>query len=98
MSWISKKIPAPAFVPGWWQDTRRLSITTIKSPTGPRFLLDFRSYCTSWVRTTKKGKKMVVCGAKNLHGFNRNRGKWVLARSKKKLARTRAYGTRTDAI
>jgi len=27
-------------------------------------LLDFRSYCTSWVRTTKKGKKMVVCGAK----------------------------------
>ena len=24
-------------------------------------------------------------------------GKWVLARSKKKLARARAYGTRTDA-
>ena len=65
-----EKIPAPAVVPGWWQDARRLSITTIKSPTGPRFLLDFRSYCTSWVRTTKKGKKMVVCGAKNLHGFS----------------------------
>ena len=42
----------------------------IKSPTGPRFLLDFRSYCTSRVRTTKKGKMMVVCGAKHLHGFN----------------------------
>ena len=29
--------------------------------------------------------------------LNRNRGKWVLARSKKKLAKARAYGTRTDA-
>ena len=30
MSWISKKIPAPAVVPGWWQDARRLSTTTIQ--------------------------------------------------------------------
>ena len=37
-------------------------------------------------------------GVRFMASLNRNTGKWVLVQSKKKLARARAYGTRTDAI